>query len=213
MRTPNFRFHTCDFRAVTSDSGTRVALVPIGLDTAAVIAVLHECRATLAPSRPDFLAYDARRVLAHLGYDANDGEALAALEACAERFDGELEHRPEIVSEGVGRSGRVQRVGATIRPVLLWLPADFTTFREGIADLLGTVQRYVGNYERERGNPASKTEQLSPGDCERIRFAIKNRNDLDTVRDLLWGTERPRFLAINSSTRSPRPTKNSSRTR
>jgi hypothetical protein len=37
-------------------------------------------------------------------------------------------------------------------------------------------------------------EQLSPGDCERIRFAIKNRHDLETVRDLLWGTEMGKVL-------------------
>jgi len=168
--------------------------VPIELGSAAVIPVLHECRVTLAPSRPDFFAYDAQRVLARLGYDANDGEALAALAAWAESFEGELEHRPEIVSEGAGRGARVHRVGATIWPVLLWLPADFTTFREGIADILRTVQRCLENYEREHGNRASKMEQLSPGDCERIRFAIKNRHDLGTVRNLLWGTEMAKVL-------------------
>ena len=168
--------------------------MPIELGSAAVIPVLHECRVTLAPSRPDFFAYDAQRVLARLGYDANDGEALAALAAWAESFEGELEHRPEIVSEGAGRGARVHRVGATIWPVLLWLPADFTTFRERIADILRTAQRCLENYEREQGNRAATMEQLSPGDCERIRFAIKNRHDLGTVRNLLWGTEMAKVL-------------------
>jgi hypothetical protein len=168
--------------------------VPIELGSAAVMAVLHECRVMLAPSRPDFLAYDARRVLARLGYDGNDGEALAALAAWAESFEGELEHRPEIVSEGAGRGARVHRVGATIWPVLLWLPADLTTFREGIADLLRTVQRCLENVGREQGNRTAKLERLSRGDCERIRFAIKNRHDLGAVRDLLWGTEMAKVL-------------------
>jgi hypothetical protein len=168
--------------------------VPVEIGTAAVLAVLYECRVTLAPSRPDFLAYDARRVLARLGYDANDGEALAALAAWAESFEGELEHRPEIVSAGAGRGARVHRVGATIWPVLLWLPADFTTFRVGIADILRIVQRCLENGERELGNRAAKMERLSPGDCERIRFAIKNRHDLGTVRDLLRGGEMAKVL-------------------
>jgi len=79
------------------------------------------------------------------GYDANDGEALAALAAWAERFDGELEHRPEIVSEGAGRGARVQRVGATIWPVLLW-PVDRNC--DWLAELEQIVSRFRCAAER-----------------------------------------------------------------
>jgi hypothetical protein len=70
-------------------------------------------------------------------------------------------------------------------------PSEYEAFRAGIDDLLRTLQRYVENYEgpRKPGDPVSKTPQLSPGDCQRIRFAIKNRHDPVKVWNQPWGTE------------------------
>ena len=69
--------------------------------------------------------------------------------------------------------------------------ADLEGFSEGIDDLVREVQRCVANYEGPRtlGDPASKTEQLSLGDCQRIRYAITYRHDPVKVREQLWGTE------------------------
>jgi hypothetical protein len=67
---------------------------------------------------------------------------------------------------------------------------EFGVFRQWIDDLLRAVQRYAEANEgpRKLGEPTSKTPQLSPGDCERIRFAIKNRHDPDSVGEQSWGT-------------------------
>lgn len=65
---------------------------------------------------------------------------------------------------------------------------DYVHYRAAIEALLRTVQRRVDSYERERGDPASRAEQLSPADCDRIRFAIKGRRDSATPRDVFWGT-------------------------
>jgi hypothetical protein len=69
--------------------------------------------------------------------------------------------------------------------------SEFEGFRAGIDDVVRDVQRCVRNYEvpRKLGEPASKTEQLSPDDCQRIRNAIALRHDPVKVRDQLWGTE------------------------
>jgi hypothetical protein len=66
---------------------------------------------------------------------------------------------------------------------------EFEAFRAGIDDLLRSVRHYVEAHEREKGNRASTVGQLSPGDCERIRRAIKGRHDPDTVRAMLLDTE------------------------
>jgi hypothetical protein len=79
---------------------------------------------------------------------------------------------------------------------------DFESFRQGIDDLLRELQWCVENYEgpQKLGDPTPKTPQLSPGDCERIRYAILYRHDPVKVREQLWGTEMAesigdRFLA------------------
>jgi hypothetical protein len=74
--------------------------------------------------------------------------------------------------------------------------SEYEAFRVGIDDLLREVQWCAESYEgpRKLGDPGSKTPQLSPGDCERIRFAINNRHDPDKVREQLWGTEKAEQL-------------------
>ena len=66
---------------------------------------------------------------------------------------------------------------------------DYVHYRAAIEALLRSVQRRVDSYEREGGDTASRAEQLSPADCERIRFAIKGRRDAATSRGVFWGTE------------------------
>ena len=68
---------------------------------------------------------------------------------------------------------------------------EFGVFRKWIDDLLQAVHRYTEAYEGppKLGEQASKTPQLSPGDCEHIRFAIENRHDPNKVWERSWGTE------------------------
>jgi hypothetical protein len=65
---------------------------------------------------------------------------------------------------------------------------DHGHYRAAIEALLRSVQRRVDSYQREGGNPASRAEQLSPADCDRIRLAIKDRRDPATARHSFWGS-------------------------
>jgi hypothetical protein len=70
-------------------------------------------------------------------------------------------------------------------------PTDYEAFRAGIDDLLRTLQRYADNHEgpRQPGDPVPTMPQLSPCDCQRIPFAIKNRHDPVKVWKQPRGTE------------------------
>ena len=66
--------------------------------------------------------------------------------------------------------------------------SDYLHYRMAIEALLRSVQRRVDNYEREGGDPASRAEQLTPADCDRIRLAIMRRRDPATPSGGSWGT-------------------------
>ena len=65
---------------------------------------------------------------------------------------------------------------------------DYVHYRAAIEALLGSVQRRIDSHEREGGGPASRAEQLTPADCDRIRLAIEGRRDPVTPTGVLWGT-------------------------
>jgi hypothetical protein len=66
---------------------------------------------------------------------------------------------------------------------------DYAHYREAIAALLRSVERRVDSHVREGGDPASRAEQLTPADCDRIRLAIEGRRDPATPTSVFWGSE------------------------
>jgi hypothetical protein len=66
---------------------------------------------------------------------------------------------------------------------------DYVHYRAAIKALLGSVQRRVDSHVREGGDPASRAEQLTPADCDRIRLAIEGRRDPVASPGGFWGTQ------------------------